>query len=203
MRATEHQRALFDPPSGLPDGFQYRAEFLTEHEEESLLEAIRSLPFEAARYRSFTAKRRIVSYGAGYDFEGKGLLPAPPVPAFLHPLRARVAAWSGLSEGELIQCTVAEYQPGTQLGWHRDVPDFGAVAGISLAGVCRMRLRPYPHVRGRRDRSLVLVLEPRSVYVLRDVVRWRWQHAISPTKALRYSITFRTMRTSGSSPGRG
>jgi alkylated DNA repair dioxygenase AlkB len=38
------------------------------------------------------------------------------------------------------------------------------------------------------------VLEPRSAYVLRGVARWRWQHAISPTKALRYSITFRTMR---------
>jgi alkylated DNA repair dioxygenase AlkB len=36
-------------------------------------------------------------------------------------------------------------------------------------------------------------LEPRSIYVLRDDARWRWQHAISPTKALRYSITFRTM----------
>jgi hypothetical protein len=29
--------------------------------------------------------------------------------------------------------------------------------------------------------------------VFRDEARWRWQHAISPTKALRYSITFRTM----------
>ena len=31
------------------------------------------------------------------------------------------------------------------------------------------------------------------MYVLHDEARWRWQHAISPTKALRYSITFRTM----------
>jgi len=40
----------------------------------------------------------------------------------------------------------------------------------------------------------VLVLEPRSAYILRGAARWRWQHAISPTKALRYSITFRTMK---------
>jgi hypothetical protein len=25
-------------------------------------------------------------------------------------------------------------------------------------------------------------------------VRWRWQHHIPPTKELRYSITFRTLR---------
>jgi hypothetical protein len=56
-----------------------------------------------------------------------------------------------------------------------------------------MRLRRYPHRAHSGDRSLVLVLEPRSAYVFRDDARWRWQHAISPTKALRYSITFRTM----------
>jgi hypothetical protein len=46
-------------------------------------------------------------------------------------------------------------------------------------------------LRGKA-RSLVVALEPRSAYVLRDDARWHWQHAISPTKALRYSITFRT-----------
>jgi alkylated DNA repair dioxygenase AlkB len=88
---------------------------------------------------------------------------------------------------------VAEYRAGTQLGWHRDVPHFGVVTGISLASPCRMRLRPYPHVKHGKQRALVLVLESRSAYVLRDEARWRWQHAISPTKALRYSITFRTL----------
>jgi hypothetical protein len=28
---------------------------------------------------------------------------------------------------------------------------------------------------------------------MRHDARWRWQHAISPTKALRWSITFRTI----------
>jgi alkylated DNA repair dioxygenase AlkB len=194
MRSTR-QRELFERPGALPDGFVYRPEFLTPHEEKALLLSIRDLPFAAARYRSFTAKRRIVSFGSGYDFTGNVLLPAPPIPAILHPVRARISTWSGIPEAELVQCTVAEYQPGTQLGWHRDVPSFGAVAGISLASACRMRLRPYPHVPGSHRRPLVVALEPRSAYVFQDVARWRWQHAISPTKALRYSITFRTMRT--------
>ena len=63
------------------------------------------------------------------------------------------------------------------------------MVGVSLGSPCRMRLRPYPHVRHGKSRSLVLVLEPLSAYVLRNDARWRWQHAISPTKALRYSIT--------------
>jgi hypothetical protein len=34
--------------------------------------------------------------------------------------------------------------------------------------------------------------------VLRDDARWRWQHHVPPTKALRYSITFRTLRAESS-----
>jgi hypothetical protein len=49
---------------------------------------------------------------------------------------------------------------------------------------------------GASDRAQILILEPRSAYVLRDQARWHWQHVISPTKARRYSITFRTILTS-------
>jgi len=187
MRAATAQRELFAVPGGLPASLVYRPDFLSRAEEESLLAEIRALPLEEARYRSFTAKRRIASFGAGYDFETNALLPAPPLPAFLLPLRYRVASWANVPADELAQCNVAEYRPGTQLGWHRDVPRFGIVVGVSLAAPARMRFR---HAK---ERALVLELEPRSAYVLRDEARWRWQHAISPTKTLRYSITFRTM----------
>ena len=193
MRAATEQRELFGVPGGLPVSLVYRPEFLSRAEEDSLLAEIRALPLEEARYRSFTAKRRIASFGAGYDFETNALLPAPPLPVFLRPLRDRVAAFADIPADELAQCNVAEYRPGTQLGWHRDVPRFGIVVGVSLAAPARMRLRPYPHVKHASERALVLELGPRSAYVLRDEARWRWQHAISPTKALRYSITFRTM----------
>jgi alkylated DNA repair dioxygenase AlkB len=195
MRSTSahSQGELFSAPL-LPDGFIYRPDFLEPAEEQRLLAAIPALALEEARYRVFTAKRRIVSFGAGYDFTTNEPTPAPPLPDFLHPLRQRAAAWAGVAAGDLSQCTVAEYAPGSQLGWHRDVRMFGRVIGISLAGPCRMRFRPYPHVKHQRAATRAIVLEPRSVYVIRDEARWRWQHAISPTKALRYSITFRTMR---------
>lgn len=171
----------------------YETGFLALADEHRLLGDIEKLPLQEALYRKFAAKRRIVSFGAGYDFTSNAPTPAPPLPASLQPLRERAAAWAGLSAAALSQCTVAEYSPGTQLGWHRDVPTFGIVIGISLAAPARMRFRPYPHVKGARAPSQAIVLEPRSIYVLRDNARWRWQHAISPTRALRYSITFRTM----------
>lgn len=38
------------------------------------------------------------------------------------------------------------------------------------------------------------VLHPRSAYVLAGEARFAWQHLIPPTKELRYSITFRTLK---------
>jgi alkylated DNA repair dioxygenase AlkB len=91
-----------------------------------------------------------------------------------------------------VHALVTEYRPGTELGWHRDVPEFELVVGISLAAPCRMRFRAFP-VR-KHAKVFSLDLEPRSLYVLRDEIRWGWQHSVSPTPALRYSITFRTRR---------
>lgn len=87
---------------------------------------------------------------------------------------------------------VTEYDEGTPLGWHRDTPEFGVIVGVSLGGAARMRWRRYPPQKG--DRTYDLELEPRSVYCMRDEARWGWQHSIAPTRALRYSITFRTLR---------
>jgi hypothetical protein len=56
-----------------------------------------------------------------------------------------------------------------------------------------LRFRPYPPARTGKREILSLELEPGSAYALRNAVRWKWQHSIAPTTALRYSITFRTL----------
>jgi len=185
------QNALFPAAPTSPQGFAYQRHFLTTAEETELITLIQSLPFKAAEYREWTAKRRIVSFGGRYDFTHHELHPAPPIPQELGPLRERVAQWSGIPAGEFQHAMVAEYQPGTPLGWHRDVPNFEVIVGVSLGGDARMRLRHYPPRKGDRA-ALALDLEPRSIYILQGPARWHWQHAISPTKTLRYSITFRT-----------
>jgi alkylated DNA repair dioxygenase AlkB len=189
------QSDLFGRAASLPEGFVYAADFLGADEEAALIATIQELPLREAQYRQYTAKRRIVSYGGQYDFSAGELLPAGPVPPFLHPLRERIAQWTGCASTSFGHALIAEYSAGTQLGWHRDVPEFETIVGVSLGGACRMRLRPYPPKKGRRDATLAVDLEPRSAYVMRGDARWGWQHAISPTRALRYSITFRTLRT--------
>lgn len=194
------QPDLFGQPSPWPSGLLLRQAFISPSEEHALLEGIRGLVLTEARYKEWTAKRRVASFGGRYDFSEQELLPAGPIPALLLPLRTRLAAWLGRPAEEFTHALVAEYRPGTRLGWHRDVPEFEAIGGISLLGHARMRLRRYPPQRGDRA-SLALDLEPRSAYALLGAARWDWQHAISPTKELRYSITFRTLRPQRPAPG--
>lgn len=74
------------------------------------------------------------------------------------------------------------------------MPRFEHVVGVSLLGSARMRLRRYPHVRRGGEAALALDLAPRSIYAMSGAARWNWQHAISPTRALRYSIAAQAAR---------
>ncbi|HYR91187.1 MAG TPA: alpha-ketoglutarate-dependent dioxygenase AlkB [Terriglobia bacterium] len=186
------QGELFGILQRLPAGLVYEPDFITRDEEGALLTETCNLPLREAKYKDYTAKRRIMSYGASYDFSSNELIPAGPIPAFLHALRERIAAWVEIPASRFNHALIAEYKTGTQLGWHRDVPEFEVIVGVSLGGPCRMRLRRYPSKKGRSAETPSLDLEPRSAYLMRGEARWGWQHSIPPTKTTRYSITFRT-----------
>jgi alkylated DNA repair dioxygenase AlkB len=93
---------------------------------------------------------------------------------------------------ELVEALVSRYPPGATIGWHRDAPMFGPkIVGVSLLSACRMRFqRLLKGVRYVHE----LELAPRSAYLLGGASRAAWQHSIPPTKSLRYSITFRTLK---------
>ena len=180
------------PAPALPPGMRYEEEFLSHEEEAALIARIEQLPLAPMKYQQYEALRRVVSYGGQYDFSRQQLNEAAPLPPGLDPLREQAGAWAGIAPERFTQALIAEYQPGTPLGWHRDAPDFEDVVGISLHDEAVMRFRPYPHVVGSKARVRRLTLPPRSIYLLRGASRWQWQHSVAPTKALRYSITLRT-----------
>lgn len=194
MGGSDQKPDLFGAASTYPAGLVYRDAFIAPDEEAGLVERVQALPVAEARYREYTAKRRTASFGYGYDFTSNRLQPAPPLPDFLLPLRERVARLAGVAPEAFVQGLVTEYRPGTPIGWHRDVPPFGVVAGISLVNACRLRFRPYPPSRTTNRAGFELTLAPRSAYVLKDAIRWEWQHAIPDVPAQRWSITFRTLR---------
>jgi len=175
-----------------PDGLVFEPELLTEDEERALLVELEGLECGEVRMRGQTARRRVRHFGLRYDYESPGnLVDADPLPAWLEEPRARCAALAGVGPEELVETLVSRYPPGAPIGWHRDAPMFGRVAGISLGSAARMR---FQRGKGGERRVLELPLPPRSAYVLRGAARWAWQHSIPPMKELGYSITFRTLR---------
>ena len=191
MKKRIPQPELFQ---SLPEGFCYRAGFLSDDEQAELLPRIRGLNFEQFDFRGYIARRRVVEYGWEYDFSSRKASATQPIPEFLYPLRSRAAQFVGIKPQELAEAVVIEYPPGAPMGWHRDVRQFEMIIGISLASATRMRLKPF-HRKGRGEIQSVL-LEPGSLYVMRDAARWQYQHSIPAVAELRYSITFRTLRKS-------
>src|ERR671934_1112222 len=178
----------------VPHGLVYRADLLCEDEERRLLEEIEPLEFHEIRMHGVVAKRTARHFGFDYDYERRGLIQAAePIPEWIVPLRERAAALAEVAADDLVEVLVQRYPQGAQIGWHRDAPMFGTVVGVSLLSACRMRFRR--HAGGER-RTFELELAPRSGYVLAGEARTQWQHHVPPTKSLRYSITFRTLRTS-------
>ena len=174
----------------LPEGFVYAANFLSSDEENELIAAFDRLTFQPFEFHGYTAKREIIEYGFHYDFEGRSTSEAAPVPAYLLPARAKAGAFAEVPAEDLVEAIITRYPPGAPIGWHRDVPQFEIVIGISLASSCRMRLKPL-----RENGNITsVILEPGSIYVMRGPARWNYQHSIPAVEQLRYSVTFRSLR---------
>jgi alkylated DNA repair dioxygenase AlkB len=185
------QLNLFDPPAPtLPEGFAYRPELITPEEEQALAAAFEDLPFRPYEFQAYKANRLTVSFGWRYSADGRAVERAPPIPDFLEPVRARVAAFAGLPPEALEQSLVIRYPPGAPIGWHRDRPAFRTVMGVSLLTPALLRLRLKQGDGWIRASQR---LEPRSAYLLSGPARGQWEHSIPPAQALRYSITFRTV----------
>jgi alkylated DNA repair dioxygenase AlkB len=177
----------------VPSGFYYRENFITDADERVLLQAIADVAFSDFEMRGAVARRRVAFFGQSYDRTAAG-----PLPAFLLPLRAKIAQWSAVDPDTFAMALLNEYRPGTPIGWHRDAPQYDIVAGISLLSACRMKFRPYrppsAATSARRTATHEIVLEQRSAYLMKGEARQAYEHHIPPVAQLRYSVTFRTLR---------
>jgi alkylated DNA repair protein (DNA oxidative demethylase) len=178
-------------PSEEPEGLVYRPDCLSVDEERELLAILEPLRFDPIVIRGQAARRTARHFGLDYDYEARTPEPGEPVPDWLLPVRARAAELAEVEPEELVEILVQRYPPGATIGWHRDAPAFGTVVGLSLGSSSRLR---FQRGKGEQRRVWEILLEPRSGYVLTGKARTSWQHSIPPTKELRYSITFRTLR---------
>ena len=197
MPRVNRDPSLFEVSAKVPDGFSYRQNFISEAEEHELIQEIQKLHLTPFKYYQFTGKRRTASFGWQYEFGASEITTAPDPPAFLLPVRTRGGNLFNIDPNSLIQTSVIDYSIGSPIGWHRDIPHFGVVVGVSLGAACRMRFRKYNRARSKslnRDEILSIELQPRSIYLMGGASREIWQHSIPPVKELRYSVMMRTLR---------
>jgi hypothetical protein len=186
--------SLFEPD--LPAGFSYCDAFISEGDEKFLLNEITSIEFSTFVMRGVTARRRVAFFGRSYDADAA---PVREMPAFLFGLRDQLAQWANLAPEAFVMALINEYPAGAPVGWHRDAPQYGIVAGVSLLSPARMKFRPI-EVRSaeavalRRRATHEIVLARRSAYLMTGASRQDYEHHVPPVMSLRYSITFRTAR---------
>lgn len=198
MPGVSRDPSLFDVAAKVPDGFIYHPNFLSAAEEQELIQEIQKLHLVPFKYYQFTGKRRTASFGWQYEFGASEITTAPEIPAFLLGVRTRAGTLFNMDPNRLVQASIIEYSTGSPIGWHRDIPYFGVVFGISLGAACRMRFRKYNRARSknlRRDEILSIELQPRAIYLMSGASREMWQHSIPPVKELRYAIMMRTLRS--------
>ena len=183
------QLALFSQATGMPEGLQYAAEFISPEVERELIGHISALPLQPFQFGAYEGKRRVASFGFRYDYTLRRLREAEPMPAWLDSLIAMVEGYGGPST-EVRQVLCTEYDTGVGIGWHRDKPHFGRIFGLSLGSPCKFRFRKPV---GEKWQRYTLDAGPRSLYMMSGESRQIWQHSIPAVEAPRYSITFRTM----------
>jgi alkylated DNA repair dioxygenase AlkB len=183
---------LFDTP--LIAGLELRDGFINESEHDELVAYLSALDLEPFRFHGWLGNRKTRTFGWRYDFDDASFAPAEPIPDWLHPLRANAAGLAGVEPKDFAHVLLARYDPGAGIGWHRDRPQFDKVVGISLGAPAVMRFRQRTDSGFRRAN---VPLGSRSAYLLAGAVRHDWEHSIAPAKALRFSITFRTLSDKG------
>ena len=136
---------------------KYQADFLSAEEEQTLLRDAENLPFREFEFHGFTGKRRTISFGWRYDFNGGGLTKTDDMPEFLIGLRGaqkpsrktRPAAFSRFSSQNIRQAPVSA---GTRTARclatssafhcaHHAFSGCGGDSGIALSGSPSMRSR--------------------------------------------------------------
>jgi alkylated DNA repair dioxygenase AlkB len=186
--------ALFPIENVFPEGFNYFPDFLIEDEETELCKEIEKIELHNLSYHGYKANRKTASFGYDYNFENNKLTKGKDFPAAFDFIVDKTAKYLSITKESFAEMLITEYPPGAVINWHRDVPQFDLIAGISLRTGCTFKLRPYDKAQQTRASVISFPVQRRSLYTMQNAARWNWQHSIAPVKQTRYSITFRTFK---------
>lgn len=185
---------LFDIEPVLPEGFSYQNNFISEAQEQQLLDAIRQFDLKNMQFHEYEAKRKVMSFGQGWSFTEQRLKQGEPIPQAFYFLVERIAAHLKIPVTSIAQFLITEYPVDSVINWHRDAPPFETIVGVSLLSDCVFKLKPHDKNLQTRSATISMDVKKRSMYVMTGEAKTAWQHCTAPVKSKRYSLTFRTLR---------
>lgn len=175
-------------PHAIPDlaarGLTLIQEFLTAAEEQTLIPLL--LVPEVVGLRTQPKRNRVQRYGSAVPYNSHIL--SATIPAHFLAIGRQLVVQQLLPTLP-DSVTINEYLKGDIIPAHVDAPAGGPVITVlSLGGHATMLLK-------RQEKSYTVALPPRSLLQLRDELRYKWTHEITPVAATRYSVVFRCSKT--------
>jgi len=160
-------------------GLSYIKDFISQRKHDALLAEIDSSPWLT------DLKRRVQHYGYKYDYKFKNIdysMHIGPLPQWAEQF-ADIFHKSSLTPAKPDQVIVNEYEPGQGIYSHIDcVPCFtDTIISISLGSSCVMEF-----TSRKTHEVLPILVEPRSLIVMRGEARFNWFHGIRPRKTDKY-----------------
>jgi len=171
--------AVKDPwrGQGLPPGIRIVADFVTEEEEQQLLD---SFHWDQDSDLGSMKNRKVKHYGFEFNYKTNNIDPnLPLVDQPIQPLCQRVALKAyekGLVDEVPDQLTVNRYLPGQGIPSHTDSHDCCTSSIISLSLNSGVTM----DFRSPLGEHLPVWLPPRSLLIMAGEARYRWKHGISP-----------------------
>ncbi len=176
-------------------GLLYIPHYISHPHHDVLIDTIDAQPWRG------DLARRTQHYGYVYDYRAKHVDPASrlgALPAWLQRIAVQLAA-DGLVSKAPDQAIINEYAPGQGIASHiYCVPCFDdVVISLSLAAPVVMDLK-------QKEHHVPILLEARSLLVLRGEARYQWTHGIAKRqqdtidgqvipRERRLSVTFRNV----------
>lgn len=188
------QQTLFDSSPAMPQGFAYYPAFITNEEEQQLINAISDIGLQNMQFHQYQAKRKTAGFGMGWNFINKVLTGGEPIPATFEFIINKIADFFSLDKAAIAQFLITEYPEGSVINWHRDAPPFDKIIGLSLLSDAIFKLRPLQKELQNRAAIISLEIKRCSLYIMEGESKSAWQHCIIPVKQTRYSLTFRTLK---------
>jgi alkylated DNA repair dioxygenase AlkB len=165
-------------------GLSMYENFISDKEHSSIIEEIQS-EITRCRGSKYYDRNRVLRYGAKDVCHNNYINTL--FPTCLDSISNRLVENKLLKE-KPDALNINQYLKNDYIAPHIDRLESGPIITIlSLNSVATML---FEHLDNKKEKFEV-VMYPKMIMQMRDVIRWRWNHSIYPVKDTRYSIVFR------------